>query len=394
MAYQTRSSQGIGGRFMSSIGGALVGGLLFLISFPLLFWNEGRAVQTAKSLEEGASKVVSVSADKVDDANNGNLVHVTGKATTDETLTDPDFGVKANALKLNRKAEMYQYKEVTHTDKKKTVGGSEETVTTYTYEPVWSETLIDSSSFKDPDAGLKGYKNPTTMPYQTQDWKAKNVTLGVFALPLSLTDQITATKDLPVSEGSAPPAKFKVDQGGFYSSVGKTTDAPAVGDVKITYKIVEPQTISIISKQTKNTFEPYQAEHGDALNLLELGDVDAAKMFQMAQDKNTNLTWILRFGGFAMMAFGMFLVFKPLSVMGDIIPFIGNVMGAILGFIAVVIAFGLSLVTISLAWVVYRPIIGIPLLLVGLAGLGAGAYFLIKSKKAKPAVPQTAPKPV
>ncbi len=49
------------------------------------------------------------------------------------------------------------------------------------------------------------------------------------------------------------------------------------------------------------------------------------------------------------------------------------------------IAFGLSLITIGIAWLVYRPLIGIPLLLVGVAGLGAAIFFLVRAKKAAPA---------
>lgn len=74
---------------MSAIGGVLVGIVLFLVAFPLLFWNEGRAVQTAQSLEEGASNVVTVGADKVEPGNEGKLVHLTGNAATKESLTDP-----------------------------------------------------------------------------------------------------------------------------------------------------------------------------------------------------------------------------------------------------------------------------------------------------------------
>ena len=41
--------------------------------------------------------------DAVDPANDGTLVHMTGMATTAETLTDPAFDVSANALKLTRR---------------------------------------------------------------------------------------------------------------------------------------------------------------------------------------------------------------------------------------------------------------------------------------------------
>ena len=89
-------------RIGGAIKGVIVGLVLFVVAFPLLFWNEGRAVTRYKTLKEGGGAVVSVSAESVDAAHAGKLVHVTGKAVTDATLRDPDFGVSAQALKLKR----------------------------------------------------------------------------------------------------------------------------------------------------------------------------------------------------------------------------------------------------------------------------------------------------
>ena len=78
--------------WFSRIGGAikgfLVGLLLFVVAFPLLFWNEGRAVKRYKTLKEGGGAVVSVTSESVDPDNAGKLIHTTGKADTDATLTD------------------------------------------------------------------------------------------------------------------------------------------------------------------------------------------------------------------------------------------------------------------------------------------------------------------
>ncbi len=63
--FSVTSSKSWGGRLMESIKSVLVGFVFFIASFPLLFWNEGRAVQTAKSLKEGLGAVVSVASDAV-----------------------------------------------------------------------------------------------------------------------------------------------------------------------------------------------------------------------------------------------------------------------------------------------------------------------------------------
>src|SRR3954452_5853960 len=147
-SYREVSSEGWGSRLGKAVKGVVVGLVLFLVSFPLLFWNEGRAVHRAQDLEEGTKNVVSISADKADQANNGKLVHLTGKAEPKGTLTDPDFGVSVHAIRLTRTVEMYQWKEEKKEEKKKKLGGGEETVTTYNYNKGWSDDLQDSSKFK------------------------------------------------------------------------------------------------------------------------------------------------------------------------------------------------------------------------------------------------------
>ena len=79
------------------IGGALKGivfGLAFLIAaFPVLFWNEGRAVKQYKTLNEGAGSVISLPEARVLPENEGKLVHVSGTAVTDDIVTDTEFDV-------------------------------------------------------------------------------------------------------------------------------------------------------------------------------------------------------------------------------------------------------------------------------------------------------------
>ena len=120
----------------------LVGLALFAGSFVLLFWNEGRAVKTATGLKDIGKQVVSIPADTVDPAMEGNVVHLTGEATTDETLADADLGVSAVAIKLQRNVEIYQWKEEEQKSSRKKVGGRKETTPTYSYKKVWTSAPI------------------------------------------------------------------------------------------------------------------------------------------------------------------------------------------------------------------------------------------------------------
>ncbi|MEL6346950.1 MAG: hypothetical protein AAFV53_27805, partial [Myxococcota bacterium] len=117
-SFQQVEHVGIFSALMQSFRRVLGGGLLFILAFPWIFWNECSAVRVAKSLTEGAGAVVSVSADIVDPANEGKLIHISGTSATPEILTDPDFGFSLNAIKLSRDVEMYQWTEDTSTKSK------------------------------------------------------------------------------------------------------------------------------------------------------------------------------------------------------------------------------------------------------------------------------------
>ena len=186
--------------WFSRLGNAFKGiifGLIFVaVSFPLLFWNEGRAVKRYKTLKEGGGAVISISADTVDPANQGKLIHVSGTATTVETLTDPVFGVSSQAIKLQRTVEMYQWQQESQSKEKKKLGGGIETVTTYTYSKTWLENTINSGNFKQP----QGHENPGQMPYHSDELLAETVTMDAFTLPPTLVRKISGYSQVTLVE--------------------------------------------------------------------------------------------------------------------------------------------------------------------------------------------------
>jgi hypothetical protein len=367
-SYREVSSQNWFSRIGSAIKGVLIGIVLFFVSFVVLFWNEGRAVHRARDLEEGAKNVVSVSADKVDESNNGKLVHMTGMAEPEGMLTDLEFGISAKAIHLRRLVEMYQYKEEAHTKKEKKLGGGEDTITTYTYDPTWS----DHAEVLQYDGRDKvKYSNPPMPTIENRTWDAEVVKLGAFHLSKEMIGKIENFEDLPVKdssvEGSAKkPASFEVRNGTYYKpadpAASKAATAPAIGDVRVSFKEVKPETISLMARQTKDTFDSYPTKGGGSLLELRLGDMSADAMIKTAQEENTALTWILRLVGFLLMAIGIYLVFNPLVVLMDVIPFLGNVLGVGVSVFSGLIAVCLSLVTIAIGWIFYRPLLGVALL--------------------------------
>jgi hypothetical protein len=365
MAMVEVTEQGWFSRILSSIVGALLGIALLAAAFPVLFWNEGRAVETSRSLEEGQAAVVDASADKVDAQNEHRLVHVSGATQTSDVLRDPDFGVKVSAVRLARNAEIYEWEQRSRSDTRKKLGGGEETVTTYTYEKTWADHVIPSGGFKE-----SGHDNPQAMPFPPRKFEAEHVTLGTFHLIPAQISKIGGGEALDMNDAPFENAAKRVApsaDGTLF--LGASASDPKIGDQRIRFQVVKPGPLSVIAQQVGDSFAPYPTKAGRELLLVADGAQTAQQMFQTAQTENTVWTWLLRAGGLLLMFFGLALVFKPLSVLGDVIPFVGTLIGAGLGVFAFLISLALSLLTVSFAWLFYRPLVGVPLLLLGLGAL-------------------------
>jgi hypothetical protein len=370
-------------RIRNSFGGVVIGLILIVAMVILLFWNEGRAVQTAKSLAEGAGAVVSVGADTVDAANEGKLVHVSGPVTTDETPTDPDFAVAATGIRLVRDVEMYQWKEESKSETTKKLGGGEETVTTYSYSKVWSDDAIDSGSFKQPD----GHQNPS-MEIGSRSFQVAQAKLGAFTLDKPVLDQIYAEKALPlkpdqqaaIQAAYSGSKKLSVVDGGIY--LGWNPSSPVVGDYRIRYKVAPLTSISVIGRQQGSQFTSYQTVAGDRLLMVDDGVVPADRMFKEAESANKVLTWILRGVGLLLLAIGFGLFMNPIAVLADVIPFLGSIVRMGTGLIAFLLAIVVGTITIAIAWFYYRPLYGIGILVVG----ALAAWLIVRFGRRRQAV--------
>lgn len=372
------TSQSWFSRIGGAIKGILLGLMLFVVAFPLLFWNEGRSVTTYKSLKEGGSAVVTIASDSIDPANAGQLVHLSGFADTQATLTDADFAISANALKLKRISEMYQWKERSSSETTKKLGGGTETVTEYTYSREWSEKVINSDNFK----RSQGYQNPGSIPYSSREQSADRVTLDAFTLSPSLISKINSFEPLLISSDTPLPAALKdkaqVYDAGYY--IGADAANPQVGDMRIKFEIVKPVEVSVIAKQQGNSFAPYLTKASGKIELLQVGEHSADAMIAEAQASNKMLTWLLRLGGFVCMMIGLVFILKPLSVIADVLPIAGTIVGAGAGLVAFLVAAPATLFTIAIAWIFYRPLLGITLIVIA---IGLTVFLKGKLKAAK-----------
>jgi hypothetical protein len=354
-------TQSWGNRIMESIKGVLFGAALFVASFFLLGWNESRAVTAYRNLNEVRDTVVTVSADAVSQANTGKPIFVSGETSTGAVLKDPRFDIEVNAIALRRRVEMYQWKEETESRTEKQTGGGTKKSVYYSYEKVWSDQVIPSAGFHQ----QAGHENPVILPFESWQDRADQVNLGSFRFSSTLIPRLNFFE--PISpRDAALPEGVNVDGTQLY--LGTSSSAPEIGDVRIRFEVVNPGPVSVIAGQEGSTLTSWVTSNGTAYSRIQKGNPSLEEMLAAARREAKILTWILRGAGWLIMTIGISMVLRPISVVADVLPILGNIAETGIGLVAGLIALTLSLITIAVAWIVVRPLVGIPLLLLA-AGL-------------------------
>lgn len=361
--------------FFSGIKNAVVGGLLGLVLVPgsvaLLSWNEYRTIHRTRGLNEGADQVETVAdPDNASPQFAGTLIHVNEKADTDERLSDKQFGIEENAIRLIRNVETYQWSEHKSTDK---TGNTERT--TYNYRQEWSAHHIDHHRFKK----SVGHENPPPR-FKESEQLAKKVKVGGYLLNQNLIESIDSAELVPWSQEMLAaaekfPGETSVSDKYLYSSEnGSTPESPSVGDQRIWFEVVKPTRVSFVSgvsEASADQLKPFKVSNGETLERLYVGDFSAAEVFEKMRNENQATAWMIRVGGFAMSFFGFSMILGVLSAFTNWIPVVGSMTRAVFGFVAFLLAVVLTTLTIAFAWIAVRPLIAIPLIVIAI-----GAAFM------------------
>lgn len=369
------TTQGYFSRLGGSIAGVLIGIVLVLVSVGVLYWNEGRAVAAIRALDRGAKEVVEIGADRLDPGADGKLVHLAGAMTVATPARDPVFGVTGSGLvRLQRSVEMFQWKEDKRTETHEAVGGTKTTDTTYTYQQEWSAQPINSALFKYPDK----HANPP-MPVRSQAFDSGDAMLGAYRLGPAVLDRLKAFGTFAPDPEAALPEGYRREGESLFHGAGSPA-SPMVGDVRVTFSAVEAQPVSVVAGLSGGTLAAFSDTNGVTIALAEPGVASAEMLFRAKKQEENSFTWILRGTGFVAMLIGLLLIARPVSLVLAFLPFLEGIAEAGVFLIAVTIALPLALLTIALAWIAHRPLIGGALILAAIA-----AFWLLRRLYRRPA---------
>ncbi|HET7063333.1 MAG TPA: TMEM43 family protein [Rudaea sp.] len=195
-------------------GARIVVGALALAALAVAGWVGYRHFDRSQPL-------IKVSAERVDPANEGRRVQVSGRLTASSAARDADMDIAAGAALLLRKVEMLQWRE--HCER----------AAPCTYETAWSSQRIESSGFREP----QGHENPP-MRLVDAHFAGADLKLGAFVVDPELVAAHVALVDHPVHAADLPPnlaAIFADASGALYA--GGDASHPRVGEVKVSYRL-------------------------------------------------------------------------------------------------------------------------------------------------------------
>jgi hypothetical protein len=335
---------GYGKRMGRSLAGIIIGPILFISSFVLLFWNEGR-----QDLSLIAKTATTISAETQNaDANLENkLVDTHGKLITTETLADT-YLKPGNYISLKRTVEMYSWQEDKDDKSSTSVGGSETTETTYEYVQEWTDEPENSSDFKYPT----DHQNPP-MSLENKTINATVAKIGVYDLNLDSITMPEYTKLELNQDNTIINAGNKESLSNGYVYIGNGSFAtPQIGDLRIAYEIVPSDIeVTVFGKLTGSEIVSFIDGKGSTLYRAFNGTRDEA--IKAMHNEYVASIWMIRGVGFAMMWIGLSMFFGPLSTFLSFIPFLGKLSGAIIGLITFLVSLVLSFITVMISMLIH-----------------------------------------
>ncbi|MBD8526580.1 TMEM43 family protein [Pseudomarimonas arenosa] len=384
MAIETISRQGWFSRLKGAFFGILFGLIFVAGAAALQFWNEGRTLRQARLLEAGRQDVVELSAMGAESRRAGGLAYVHGELRADGQRLDPEFNQVAEGLGLRRRVEMFQWKERKETKEETSVGGSKTTRTRYYYEQVWDDELIDSDRFQE----AAGHQNPERMPFESQTWKVEKASLADLQVEPEVLSEVGGWRPM-APQADRLPGNLAASLGVEADRLTTVNGEPQIGDVRIHFERLPDGPVSVVGRVQGDRLGVERRELGELL-LLERGEHSAEQLFSAAESRNSGLGWAIRVGGFVLMWIGFGMVFGPLAVFADILPFLGRLTRMVTGLISGVLAGLISFVAIASGWLYHRPWL-LGLIVIAIAGLIA--WIGLRARKPTPLAPPSSMPP-
>ncbi|KAI8429835.1 hypothetical protein MSG28_000342 [Choristoneura fumiferana] len=185
-------------------------------------------IQSNLMLEELVSSAVSIDVHTGDEAARyeGRVVHIVGPLRILEPISEPDYNIQVQAVKLRKRVQMYQWIEETTEQENFLSEPAEESQKTYWYHKDWRDYVVDSNLFYI----RPGHHNPTSMPLFSETHIAENVKIGWLFLGVDVKRKVNDYYEI-WSDSRPERSDIKLHSGFYYH--GESALQHEVGDLRI-----------------------------------------------------------------------------------------------------------------------------------------------------------------
>lgn len=262
----------------------------------------GRAFNHSKALQEALTEAISFKDSNYQQVNGksedyeGKLLHVNGMLRVQEPISDANYNIMVQSVKLKKIVQMFQWHE-DYTENKFAEG--DETARNYFYYKDWNEQVVDSRSFHS-----LGYQNPRQLPMHSKVMTADRAYIGNFEIGEAAKELFAGWTD--VTSDTRPDDSYIKMHLGWYFHVDDLFD-PLVGDTRVKFQFsgLEGQSYTIVGKLTNGKIQPYKSRLKKEIILLAKGELTIDEIFREEHHTVRKKTWIIRMFGFALIFFGV-----------------------------------------------------------------------------------------
>ena len=282
--------QNFGDRLVGSIGWLLIGVLVFLGSFVVLYKTEGRT-----DLSLVADKAIE--ADKA--VEDGTFVYETGELKTSQYLGDELYMLQGDYVVLDRRVEMFAWVEEEHNNDDDTY---------YTYSTAWVDDVPNSKGFSEPRRHENPSKLDNSKRYIVDDASVGGYKINIDKIGLPGLEPLELKEDVVELSEYAEIVSDK-DHDYIFDGYG-SLENPEVGDFRYSYTILPVgEKVTVFGELSDGTIQAHSDEQGRKIYRIFKGSKGDAKAALKSEYETVG--WAGRIGSFFLMWIGLLLILKP-----------------------------------------------------------------------------------
>ncbi|XP_047035160.1 transmembrane protein 43 homolog [Helicoverpa zea] len=333
--------------------------ILFCGVTYFLLWAENQTIQSNLMLEELVSAAESIDVHTGDEAARyeGRVVHIVGPLRILEPISEPDYNIQVQAVKLRKRVQMYQWIEETTEQENFLSEPADESRKTYWYHKDWRDYVVESSLFYI----RPGHHNPPSMPMFSETHIAENVKIGWLYLGMDAKRKVNDYYEI-WSDSRPERSDIKLHSGFYYH--GESALEHEIGDLRIHFSYAGREddiytAVGVVEGGNLQAYSPTRFPTADPICLLRKGSYSLKQLHDLERRDVNVHTWKYRLVGFVQVVASAMTLHPDWVTLFLQCQWISSSLRRCTRFwVNLVLSFSYTLFIIAIPWLVHKPTYG------------------------------------